>query len=130
MQEVLPTPLDLSGVPAPADAAFDGVSLTPLLRGSQQGMQERMLVVQYGAVSERDRDAAVTWNEWPVVNGTELHDLSNDPRQKDDLAGHFTGTVARTRRHFDEWWNEREPIRAHASDATPSAGEPCKLLTT
>ncbi len=109
VQDVLPTLLDLSGVRAPAQAAFDGVSLAPLLKGQQQDLSERMLVVQYGGVFEKDRDAAVMWERWRLVNGMELYDLSEDPGQRNDVAGHFPDTVAKMRAHYDEWWNELMP---------------------
>ena len=109
VQDVLPTLLDLSGVHAPAEAAFDGVSLAPLLRGTQQDLPERMLVVQYGGVFEKHRDAAVMWDRWRLVNGKELYDLSNDPGQGSDVAGAFPDTVARMRAYYDAWWNELMP---------------------
>ena len=109
VQDVLPTLLDLSGVRAPPQAAFDGVSLAPLLKGKQQDLSERMLVVQYGGVFEKDRDAAVMWNKWRLVNGKELYDVSKDPGQESDVAGIFPDTVAEMRAHYDEWWNELMP---------------------
>ncbi len=109
VQDVLPTLLDLTGVRAPAEAAFDGVSLVPLLKGSQQDLSRRMLVVQYGALFEKDRDAAVMWNKWRLVNGTELYDVGKDPAQTSDVAGDYPGTVAKMRAHYDEWWDELMP---------------------
>ena len=109
VQDVLPTLLDLSGVRAPSRAAFDGVSLAPLLKGRRQDLSERMLVVQYGGVFEKDRDAAVMWNKWRLINGKELYDLSKDPGQKRDVAGDFPDTVAKMRAHYDEWWDELMP---------------------
>ena len=108
-QDVLPTLLDLSAVPAPDQADFDGVSLGPLLKGEQQDLSDRMLVVQYGGVFEKHRDAAVMWNKWRLVNGKELYDLGKDPGQKNDVAGKFPDTVARMRAHYDEWWDELMP---------------------
>ena len=108
-QDVLPTLLDLSAVPAPAQADFDGVSLGPLLKGEQQDLSDRMLVVQYGGVFEKHRDAAVMWNKWRLVNGRELYDLGKDPGQKNDVAGKFPDTVARMRAHYDKWWDELMP---------------------
>ncbi|MDE0105952.1 MAG: arylsulfatase [Bryobacterales bacterium] len=109
VQDILPTLLDLSGVPAPAQAAFDGVSLAPLLKGQQQDLSERMLVVQYGGVFEKDRDAAVMWERWRLINGMELYDLSKDPGQRNDVSGDFPDTVAKMREHYDAWWNELMP---------------------
>ena len=99
VQDVLPTLLDLSGVPAPADAAFDGVSLVPLLRGEEQDLSERMLVVQYRGVFEKHRDAAVMWEKWRLVNGEELYDVEKDPGQRQDSAKQFPDIAAKMRAH-------------------------------
>ena len=109
VQDVLPTLLDLADVRAPSDAAFDGVSLAPLLGGKEQDLSQRMLVVQYGGVFEKHRDAAVLWNKWRLVNGTELYDLGSDPGQLHDVAGQFPDTLAKMRAHYDEWWDELMP---------------------
>ncbi len=109
VQDVLPTLLDLADVRPPAQAAFDGVSLAPMLRGRQQDLSERMLVVQYGGVFEKHRDAAVMWNKWRLVNGKELYDVGKDPGQKTDVAADHSGTVAKMRAHYDEWWSELMP---------------------
>ncbi len=109
VQDVLPTLLELSGVPAPAEAAFDGVSLAPLLRGAKQDLSERMLIVQYGGVLEKHRDAAVMWNKWRLVNGKQLYDLSRDPGQQEDVAGEFPDTAATMQSRYDQWWDDLMP---------------------
>ncbi len=109
VQDVLPTLLDLTGVQAPADAAFDGVSLAPLLRTGEQDLSERMLVAQYGGIFEKHRDAAVMWNKWRLVNGKELYDVGKDPGQTRDVGGEFPDTAAKMRAHYDQWWDELMP---------------------
>lgn len=109
VQDVLPTLLDLTGVPSPANAGLDGVSLAPLLRGEKQDLGNRMLVVQYGGEFEMYRDAAVMWNKWRLVNGKELYDVGRDPGQRTDVAPEFAGIVARMRTHYQRWWDELFP---------------------
>lgn len=109
VQDVFPTLIDLAGLPAPPEADFDGVSLAPLLRGHEQDLSERMLVVQYGAVFEKHQDAAVLWNKLRLINGRELYDIRTDPGQKRDLADRQPDTVAKMRAHYDEWWGELMP---------------------
>ncbi len=109
VQDVLPTLLELSGIPAPADASFDGISLAPALRGAEQDLTERMLVVQYGGVLEKHRDAAVMWNKWRLVNGKELYDIGNDPGQQIDVVEKFPGVAAKMQAHYAEWWDELMP---------------------
>ncbi len=109
VQDVLPTLLDLTGVPAPADAEFDGVSLAPLLRGTEQDLSRRMLVAQYGGVFEKHRDTAVMWNKWRLVNGEELYDVGKDPGQTQDVAKEFPEAAAKMRIHYEQWWDELMP---------------------
>ena len=109
VQDVLPTLLDLAGVGAPSGAAFDGLSLGPLLRGEAQDLSDRMLVTQYGGVLEKHRDAAVMWNKWRLVNGKELYDLGKDPGQRMDVGEEFPDTAAKMRAHYDQWWDELMP---------------------
>ncbi len=109
VQDVLPTLLDLTGVAAPSEAAFDGVSVAPLLRGEKQDLSDRMLVTQYGGVFEKHRDAAVMWNKWRLVNGKELYDVGKDPGQAKDVGEEFSETAAKMRAHYDQWWDELMP---------------------
>ncbi len=109
VQDVLPTLLDLTGVAVPPEAAFDGVSLAPLLRGEKQDLSDRMLVTQYGGVFEKHRDAAVMWNKWRLVNGRELYNVGKDPGQAKDVGEEFSETAAKMRAHYDQWWDELMP---------------------
>ena len=109
VQDVLPTLLDLTGVPAPAEAEFDGVSLAALLRGAEQDLSGRMLVAQYGGVFEKHRDTAVMWNKWRLVNGKELYNVGKDPGQTQDVSKEFPETAAKMRTHYEHWWNDLMP---------------------
>ena len=76
-----------------------------------------MLVVQYGGVFEKHRDAAVMWNKWRLVNGKELYDVGKDPGQaRDDIAEEFSDTAAKMRAHYDQWWDDLMP----AAEAYPA----------
>ena len=109
VQDVLPTLLDLTGVPAPAEAEFDGVSLAALLRGAEQDLSGRMLVAQYGGVFEEHRDTAVMWNKWRLVNGNELYNVGKDPGQTLDVSEEFPEAAAKMRAHYEQWWNDLMP---------------------
>ena len=109
VQDVLPTLLDLTGVPAPAEAEFDGVSLAALLRGAEQDLSGRMLVAQYGGVFEKHRDTAVMWNKWRLVNGKELYNVGKDPGQTQDVSKEFPETAAKMRTHYEHWWTDLMP---------------------
>ncbi len=111
-QDLLPTLIELCGLEVPAGTSFDGTSLAPLLRGDQDELPDRMLVVQFSrmnAPAPKEGDAAVLWGRWRLVNNAELYDIKADPGQQDDIAGEHPEIVARMREHYDRWWAEVAP---------------------
>jgi arylsulfatase A-like enzyme len=111
VQDLLPTLIDLLSLRAPKGAKFDGVSLAALLRGKTDtlpSLQDRILVVQYGQTPAR-YEAAVMWNKWRLVKGTELYDLKTDPGQQRNVAAEHTDVAQKLRGHYDVWWAEVGP---------------------
>ena len=106
--DLLPTLLELCRVDG-ANAAFDGSSLAPLLRGREHELDERMFVVQYFQNSIGKWDAAVVWKRWRLVFGKELYDIAADPGQENDVAAEHADVVAAMREHYERWWAEVEP---------------------
>src|SRR5262249_1630445 len=96
------------GIAKPKEAAFDGTSLAGLLRGKEDKLPERMLVVQYGQTPQK-ADCCVLWNQWRLVKGTELYDLAADPGQKGDGAKENADVVGQMQKHYDAWWAKVEP---------------------
>jgi hypothetical protein len=111
VQDLLPTLIDLLSLRAPKGAKFDGVSLAALLRGKTDripSLRDRILVVQYGQTPARYQ-AAVMWNKWRLVKGTELYDLKTDPGQQRNVAAEHAEVVQKLRTHYDGWWAEVGP---------------------
>ena len=104
VQDLLPTLIDLCGLKPPPGAEFDGASLAGLLTGAADGLDDRMLVIQYGA-NPRKGDAAVLWNKYRLVQG-KLFDLPSDPHQDTDVAGKHPDVVAAMQKHYDRWWEQ------------------------
>jgi arylsulfatase len=109
VQDLLPTLLELCGVPAPAGARFDGTSLAGLLRGARTDLPDRMLVVQYSRDKLAKWDSCVIWGKWRLVKGEELYDAEADRGQQTDLAAKQPDVVKRMRDHYEKWWAEIEP---------------------
>ncbi|MCE9546608.1 MAG: arylsulfatase [Planctomycetia bacterium] len=105
-QDILPTLSDLAEIELPNDLMLDGQSLARLLRGGP--LPDRMLVVQYGG-QLRKEEAAVLWNKWRLVKGSELYDLGADPGQKANIAARHPDVVDKMRRHYDVWWARLMP---------------------
>jgi arylsulfatase len=103
IQDLFPTLLDLCAVPLPRGTRLDGTSLAGLLRGTTDRLPERMLVVQYGQTPAKG-DAAVMWDKWRLVHGTELYDLRTDPGQKKNVAAEHADVVKKMRDHYERYW--------------------------
>jgi arylsulfatase A-like enzyme len=116
VQDILPTLLEFTGIAKPAGPAFDGLSLAPLLRGQTDTLPDRMIVVQYGpGAGAKDTSgpkkfqSAVLWNQWRLVQGTELYDINADRAQVRDLASAHPEIVADLRARYEAWWSTVAP---------------------
>src|SRR5688572_699390 len=111
-QDILPTLIELAGLPNPEGTTFDGISLASLLRGEQQALPDRKLVVQYSRMNQpvpRKWDAAVLWKRWRLVSNTSLYDLSTDPRQTRNVMTTYPDVVAQMRSYYEAWWTGVAP---------------------
>ncbi|MDA0206369.1 MAG: arylsulfatase [Acidobacteria bacterium] len=129
--DVLPTLIDLAGVPAPQDVQFDGVSIRALLEGSVAAWPERMLVTDSQRVKDpiKWKQSAVMTSRWRLINGVELYDMDADPEQQNDVAAQNPEPVERLKDFYEGWWAELEPT--FADDAAiylgHAAGNPAYL---
>jgi arylsulfatase A-like enzyme len=118
VQDLLPTVLELSGVPLPAGRRFDGLSLAPLLRGRTADWPDRKLVINYSRMPQatdvagpesqsipRQDGAAVLWRRWRWLENRSLYDLASDSLQERDVAAQHPEVVAQLRAHLAAWWD-------------------------
>ncbi len=108
VQDMLPTLIELCDLKAPADAKFDGTSLAGLLRGTQDKLAERTIVVQYGQEPKK-WEACVLKDKWRLVHGTELYDVASDLAEEHDVAAKYPDVVSKLRAHYEQWWAGIEP---------------------
>lgn len=135
VQDLLPTLLELCRVPAPAGAAFDGLSLAGLLRGTAKSLPDRMLVTQFSRMNDprpKPGDAAVLWKKWRLVAGQELYDLATDPAQARNVIHQHAEVAERMRAHYARWWagveprvNEFAPIHVGSPQENPTMLSAC-----
>ena len=105
--DILPTLIDLCGLPPPEGVAFDGASLAPLLRGKGDWPQRTLLVhSQRIDHPEKWRKCAVMTDRWRLVSGKQLFDMPADPGQKTDVAGDHPDVVKRLRGAYEAWWDD------------------------
>jgi arylsulfatase A-like enzyme len=127
--DLTPTILEACKAAPPSEAAIDGVSLLPLLRGAVNEPRERHLFFQChrGLFPERYHNAAVVTNRYKLVctPGTfgkeklepekahvfELYDLENDPGEQTNLAGTHPEVVAALTKAYDAWYDDVKATR-------------------
>lgn len=119
--DIVPTLLEIAGVPGPEDLRFDGRSIVRLLAPAatvEDWPLDRILVTD----SQRVRDpikwkqTAVMSGPWRLINGRELYHIGQDPGQKSDLASAQPAEVNRLTAFYDAWWAELEPTFARTTE--------------
>ena len=110
--DVVPTLLDMAGVPKPDGVKFDGVSIADLLDPNKDVEWPKRFVI---SDSQRVRDpikwrqSSVMSQKYRLINGKELYEIAVDPGQKNDIAKENPEVVAEMRKFYDQWWAELEP---------------------
>jgi arylsulfatase A-like enzyme len=106
--DVLPTLVELCGVPKPNTLSLDGKSLLPLLKGDDANWPSRTLFTQHRLVPKgAPTTGAVRTETHRLVsqNGKwELYDMQTDPNQTTDLAKTQPELVTKLRREFEGWY--------------------------
>ena len=124
--DLLPTILDACGVDVPAGHKVDGRSFLPLLTGERKGLPQRQVVLQThrGNKPQQYHHFAIHEHPWKLVHPSgfgkesfagepklELYNLSNDPRQKNDLAGDRQDVAARLKTAYEAWFKDVSSTR-------------------
>lgn len=104
--DILPTLLDLCGLPTPSEVKFDGISLKPYFAASGAPFPERTLFVQVNRIDHPVpwRLSAVLTDRYRLINGQELYEIKNDPGQTKDLAAASPTIVAELRHRYETWY--------------------------
>lgn len=108
--DIFPTLADLAGLDMPESDALDGDSLAPLLTGETDIGPDRKFIVQYGGRHRPAKyaESTIVWNQWRLVEGTELYDLTSDPGQAADISAEHPDIVQEMQAHYEEYWAEIE----------------------
>lgn len=110
--DILPTLLDLCGLPAPEKIAFDGRSLVPLLKDPDHEWPDRTFVVETqrtAPVSIKWTNSAVMTERWRLVNGQELYDMQADPGQQSNVADQHSDVTEQLRATYEAYWEQVTP---------------------
>ena len=113
--DLFPTVLEACGVPLPGGRILDGYSLLPLLRHEAVPWRDRSLFFQWhrGDQPEPYRNCAARNDQYKLVNGRELYDLLEDPRERFDVAAGHPDVVARLRRDYEAWLDAVSSTRGY-----------------
>ena len=136
--DMLPTLIDLCGLVQPENAALDGVSLAPLLKGGEADWPDRTLLVHNQQVDtpEKYKDFSVMTDRWRLVQTTqwgpgrqELFDIQNDPGQRCDLSDKHPEIVSTLLSAYDEWWDDVSARFDECSEVVIGSEEDPTVLT-
>ncbi len=113
--DIVPTIADICGIELPQDRKIDGKSLYPLLKGDTDTMEDRTIVLQWhrGDEPEPFRNSAVREPRYKLVDGEELYDIENDPRELKDIAADHPGIVKRLRDEYMKWFDDVSSTRGY-----------------
>ena len=105
--DILPTFIELCGLNAP-EIDYDGTSISELLYSKNPNWTERTLVVESQRVVDpiKWRKSAVMTDRWRLVNGKELFELKEDPKQTTDISAQHPEVYEQLRGQYDKFWND------------------------
>ncbi|NOX54282.1 MAG: arylsulfatase, partial [Planctomycetes bacterium] len=144
--DLLPTLLDLCGIPLPRNRSLDGISLRPLIEGVTCWPPRRLFFQCHrGLTPKRYQNCAVVTQRFKLVGypGTfsredldtaagkpvlELYDLMTDPSEQRDLASRRPDVVATLRTAYDEWFDSVSASR-HFQPGVIAIGSPAENPT-
>ena len=109
VQDILPTLLELIDSKQ-KEQIFDGVSLAPLFY-SNSIFEDRMFVVQYGAIPAKKYEGCVVYGNWRLVGEEELYNIKTDPSQTRNVADSNPKIVNTMKNYYEKWWSALEPGR-------------------
>lgn len=104
--DLLPTLVDLLDLEFTPEKPLDGISLSPLLYGETENWPRRTLYVdtQRGLDLVKYKNYSVMDEDWRLVNGSELYNLSEDLGQSRNLIQTNPEVAARLAKEYERWW--------------------------
>lgn len=133
--DFLPTLCDLCDVPITEEAQqrINGISLKPLLQNNTQNWPDRTLITDSQRVEhpEKWRKSATMTDQWRLINGQELYDITQDPEQRNNIADQHPNVVTNLREAYEAWWTQvSERFDEDVPIPIATQHEPVTILTT
>ena len=99
--DIMPTVLDLCGLPYDA-AAIDGQTLLPALQKGKRISDRKVFAANMGYTSLTDGDRKLVWSN----EGAFLYDIKGDPNETTDLSAAEPDRTAAMKAEIEAWWVE------------------------
>ena len=106
--DVLPTLADYCNCSLEDALPIDGTSLRPLLENSKEtDWPDRTLVTDSQRVKDpiKWKNCSIMSQDWRLINGKQLYQLSKDSKQKKNLAKKYPEKVKAMRASYERWWD-------------------------
>jgi arylsulfatase A-like enzyme len=116
--DVLPTFGEICGFEPSGDLPIDGSSLVPLLENEKvNDWPERTLITdsQRNITPVKWKNCSIMTQDWRLLNGSKLYQISKDPGQKKNVAKEHPERVEAMRKSYEEWWASMEPSFAEGA---------------
>lgn len=138
--DLLPTFVDLLDLDHAPVKTLDGTSLVPLLKGETENWPKRILYMDTQRLQNlvKYRRYSVMQENWRLVNGDELYDMSKDRAQEQNVIEQHPEVAMRLAVGYERWWqsimsegpNERYAhIKAGSSFENPTRVSVHDMLT-
>ena len=104
--DLLPTFVDLLGLDFNPVKPLDGISLVPLLSETDPSWPNRILYMDTQRLQNlvKYRRYSVMDDNWRLVNGTELYNMSKDRSQANNVIEEHPEVVAKLAEGYERWW--------------------------
>jgi arylsulfatase len=142
VQDLMPTLIDFCGLAHPDENSLDGISLAPVLRGENTPLDDRMLFINYSRMPRTDfptpdarstmrrEGTGVLWQNWRLLEETELYDLEHDPAQARNVIDDHPDIAEKLRAALAEWWTGVEPVANQVQRIIVGSDEENPMLLT
>ncbi|MEJ6580867.1 MAG: sulfatase-like hydrolase/transferase [Akkermansiaceae bacterium] len=116
--DILPTLAELCDIPVPKNDEPDGLSLKPLLDGSNDPWPRKHHFVQFHGAAGGNAlppqpfaHSTILTESWRLVNMAkeELYDIQADPAQREDVSSKHPEVVKQLREAYQPFWNKVSP---------------------
>src|SRR3546814_815000 len=124
--DVLPTLIDLCNLHFEQKNPLDGKSLKSLLYNQPWPWLDRILISDSQRLQNliKWRKSATMSNDWRLINGQELYNIKEDPKQTTNVANKHPDVFKKLHDAYDSWWATLDSARVNQRYAYIIAGSP------